>query len=374
VSNAPELYLQKIEVDSLRCFQKSSWEFSPGLNLITGANGCGKTTLLEAVSILTHGRSFRSFRDPQLVRWGIEEFFIRGNWLRFGQLHTEARGYQGRIDLKLQGHQVQRSDLNEALPVIIEAPQARRLIDGTARERRRWLDSLLIVCQDTYGNRYKNYLRCLTQWQRLRRQNKFTSGEIEVWEEQIVAYGLEVTRMRSRIIEEINTFISELTNLVEGELTLSVKKTAPVDAESWRSLLLNCRVDKGNMGRLHSGPHCDRPDIFYRGKEIRHTGSRGQQRLAAIVIRLAEWNLRKQKRGVAPLLMFDDCLEPLDQGRQENIMKHLQSTKAQILLTTPAGSSMKFNSAVQVQSLDQSANRKNVFPVTRATISMKEAA
>ncbi|MFQ5355835.1 MAG: DNA replication/repair protein RecF [Mariprofundaceae bacterium] len=374
MSDVPELYLQKIEVDSLRCFQKSLWEFTPGLSLITGANGCGKTTLLEAVSILAHGRSFRSLRDPQLIRWGTEEFYISGSWLRFGQLHTEARGRQGRVELKLQGHQVQSSDLNEALPVIIEAPQARRLIDGTARERRRWLDSLLIVCQDTYSSRYKNYLRCLTQWQRLRRQNQSTSGEIEVWEEQMVAYGLEVTQIRDQIIEEINVLISELTDLVEGELTLSLKKTAPDDAKSWRSLLKNYRVDRGNTGRLHLGPHCDRPDIVYRGKEIRHTGSRGQQRLAAIAIRLAEWDLRKQKRGVAPLLMFDDCLEPLDQGRQEKIMKHLQSTKAQILLTTPAGSSMTFNSAVQVQSLDQSANRKKVFPVTRAAISMKEAA
>jgi len=361
-------------VDALRCFQHASWEFSPGLNLITGINGCGKTTLLEAVSVLAHGRSFRSARDPQLVRRDARQFRIRGNWWRFGQLHVEARGCRGRVELMLQGLPVQRSDLNEALPVIVEAPQARRLIDGSARERRRWLDGLLIACQSGYGSRYRGYLRCLMQWQRLRRQGRPVAQEMAVWEKQMVTYGLDVTRMRKQILSELNGILSELTDLVEGELVLGVKETAPPDGDSWCSRLAGCRTGERGPGRLCMGPHCDQPEIFYCGREIRHTGSRGQQRLAAIAIRLAEWKLKKTSRGVAPLLLLDDCLESLDRERQRRLLRCLQSVDAQILLTAPTGSSVGFDSATHVHMSGQPDGSMKDGPCVIIAKAVKEAA
>jgi len=366
-----KLYLEKIQVKSLRCFPLKLWNFLPGVTLIMGENGCGKTTLLEAIYILAHGRSFRSARDPQLVRHGEQQFIVKGQWRRFGQLQAEAVGRGGRVELRLQGSPVQRhSELMEALPVIVEAPQARRLVDGTSRERRRWLDSLLTACRDSYGNRYRRYIRCLIQWQRLRRNGVSNAGEMAAWESQLVDSGLSIMEMRQVIINELNKYLSESTDLINSELKISLKNSAPAEVETWRSKLSKYRSGDNNSG-FRLGPHCDQLQIIYRGREILHTGSRGQQRLAAIALRMAEWKIRTQKRGVAPMILLDDCLEPLDRNGQKKLVDFLKSSNAQILITTPQD--IELDSAVHVQHINelvQDGRTTDILPVQ----SMKEAA
>jgi len=363
MSGSTKLHLEEIQINDLRCFSRETWKFPAGVSLIRGENGCGKTTLLEAICILAHGRSFRAARDPQLVRQGEKQFFIQGYWRRFGKLHAEARGHGSRVELRLQGSPVQRHlDLMEALPVIIEAPQARRLVDGTSRERRHWLDTLLISSRDGYGSSYRYYFRCLMQWQRLCRYGQFDVSEMVVRESQLVAAGLEIMKLRQIITGEINSYLSECTDLVEGELRISIRNSAPDDAEEWASILGKNRTGKRHAG-FRLGPHCDKIQIIYREREILSSGSRGQQRMAAIALRMAEWEIRRRKRGVSPLILLDDCLEPLDRNRQGKLVNFLQSSGAQVLITTPQD--VELDSTVHVQKIEQEGIR---FPLQSAPV------
>jgi len=105
---ATSLSVREVKLSHLRCHQDLTWRCIPGMNLVVGANGCGKTTLLESVYMMAHGRSFRQARDPFLLRHGEQRFMIHGQWQRFGPMHLFVAGRRGQTTIRLQGRDIQR--------------------------------------------------------------------------------------------------------------------------------------------------------------------------------------------------------------------------------------------------------------------------
>jgi len=305
--------------------------------MLTGENGSGKTSLLEAVFLMGHGRSFRQARDAALTRWNSAEFSIHGTWMRYGPLYVEICGHGKGAAVRLQGRQVQRrTELAEMLPVLVESPQGARLVDGAPGERRRWLDRMMLYCRQDVARHYRIYLRCLMQRSRLLRKDG-AGEEIGVWEQQMVAHGLAVMQARAEILEEINRELAAERGLSEADVHMKMHATAPAIQEKWLEQLAAHRTNGRIRGILRTGPHCDRLLIAYGGRDIRLCGSRGQQKLVAAAVRLAECALRMQHRGSPPVLLLDDCLEALDPGRQKRLLERLAEYSGQVFMTGPAG-------------------------------------
>lgn len=293
--------------------------------------------MLEAVYMMAHGRSFRQARDPELVRWGMDTFRISGVWKRYGPMHVDLVGRRGKSEIVLQGKKIsRRKELTETLPVVVEAPQAGKLVDGVPGERRKWLDSVIHASNPATYRAYQTYLRALMQRGRLIRRNR-SSAELDVWEHQIVTAGRQVVRSRVEMINSLNDSLENEHELMESTLKLELISTAPDSEQSWLERLASRRDDDARLGRLQTGPHCDRLKILFAGREIRSVGSRGQQKLAAMALRLAECAVRQEYRHLAPLLLLDDCLEALDTDRQQRLMNRLYSYQGQILMTVPSG-------------------------------------
>ena len=327
------LQLDCVQAENLRCHRRISWRCERGLNLLTGANGSGKTTLLEAVFLMGHGRSFRQARDPNLVRYGSPGFSVRGRWRRFGPMRIDVESRRGGVQVRLQGRVLQRrGDISENLPILAESPQATRLVDGTPSERRRWLDQMTLYCRPDLVRHYQAYLRCLMQRSRLLRRPG-SSGEIEVWERQMAEHGLALSTAREDVTAALNRLLDEEGVLCEQPLSLALPCSAPDDVQAWADKLAGLR--RSGQRILRIGPHCDRLRIHFGERDIRGAGSRGQQKLAAIALRLAECRLRMQHRGIIPVLLLDDCFEALDAQRREHLMRRLQAHEGQILMTGP---------------------------------------
>ncbi|MDX8403199.1 MAG: DNA replication and repair protein RecF [Mariprofundaceae bacterium] len=342
--DTPNLSVREFSVNDLRCHKYINWQCEDGVNLLSGSNGSGKTTMLEAVFMMAHGRSFRQARDPELVRWGQPDFCVSGAWKRYGPLHVNVNGRKGKSEVQLQGKKIsRRKELTETLPVVVDAPQAGKLVDAVPGERRRWLDSVVHASDPGTFRHYQNYLRALMQRSRLirRRTGRIEkASEMDAWEHQIVQSGMQLMKARNQILEQLNQALLAETDLVETALHLEIKGTAPESEHAWIERLASKREEDARLGRLQVGPHCDRLKILFGGREIRSVGSRGQQKLAAMALRLAECAVRLEGRHLAPLLLLDDCLEALDSERQLRLIKRLCSYGGQILMTVPNGVSI----------------------------------
>ncbi|GAV21037.1 DNA replication and repair protein RecF [Mariprofundus micogutta] len=374
LSSTP-LSIQEVKVKQLRCHDEIFWSCSSGLNLILGANGSGKTSLLEAVYLMAHGRSFRQARDPYLVKRGQERFFIQGNWKRFGPMNLSVAGRRGQTSVRLQGRDVQRrKDVSESFPVLVEAPQGRKIIDGVAGERRRWLDALVMTCYQGSAQQYTSYLRAVMQRSRLLRR-RASSDELDAWEHQIVAYGLPIIQARKRLIEEMNVLLSEELELTETAVELSIN--TGYEEEAWLTRLQEKRESDLKSGGLRFGPHCDALKIAFQQREIRSAGSRGQQKLAAIAIKMAECAMWSRYRRLIPVLLLDDCLEALDHSRQYKVLKRLERSPAQVLMSAPDGVQIASDIDIRIQMLDRQGLTEAEHPISvqgETIVVMEEAA
>jgi len=315
--------------------------------------------MLEAVYMMAHGRSFRQARDPELVRWGTSAFKISGVWKRYGPMYVDLTGRRGKSEIVLQGKKIsRRKELTETLPVVVEAPQAGKLVDGVPGERRKWLDSVIHASNPATYRAYQNYLRALMQRGRLIRRNR-SSAELDAWEYQIVAAGQQVIRARCEMVDSLNRSLENERELTESTLKLALTSTAPEGEKAWLERLATKRDDDARLGRLQVGPHCDRLKILFDGREIRSVGSRGQQKLAAMALRLAECAVRLEYRHLAPLLLLDDCLEALDAERQQRLMNRLCAYRGQILMTVPNGVEIPKNLAIHQSHLSEGVASEN---------------
>jgi len=331
----PRLRLQHLHIHNLRCHQDFSWDCGEHLNLISGDNGSGKTTVLEAAYILAYGRSFRQAKAPQLTRWDEKSFHIQATIQRYGPLHIRVDGKKGKVDMSLQGRKIAaRKEMFEHISLIVDAPQGVRLIDGTPGERRKWLDRLVIATQTASYAHYQGYLRALMQRGRLLRHHG-SADELSSWEQQIVSYGSIIKAKRAEMIAKLNQYLTQESDWLDLPFQLELTGQTFENKEEWLSWLHHKREEHHRLGRVTQGPHCDRLKISYNSREIRVCGSRGQQKISGIALRLAECLVLQESKRLMPILLLDDCLESLDHTRALRLLERLGQHQGQVLMTAP---------------------------------------
>jgi len=355
------VWIDDIQVQDMRCYHQQSWKIKPGVNIFMGENGCGKTTILEAVYMMAYGRSFRQARDPELVRWDAKNMLIRGTWQRYGPLHVQVLGKRRKSEFFLQGRKLnKRKELTDTLSVVVDAPQGARLIDGVNNDRRKWLDQLLMACEPWVKQHYQGYLRALMQRSRLLR--KYGSiDELSAWEAQMVLHGRKIKQSKDKFCDDLNEHLKQQQGLTETLLRLDISSNVPEEDQAWLHTLEEKRSQDQRMGRCLCGPHADKINILFAEKEIRLVGSRGQQKLAAIAVKLAECRLRQHYKQLWPVLLLDDCFEALDGKRRLHLIQWLCEYAGQVLLTAPNGVDIESHPSVHIwQVMQRNEEKKKI--------------
>lgn len=339
--------IETLTLGDFRNYPQLVLELDPGANFFVGPNGAGKTNLLEAIRVGANGRSHRGAQDADLVRWGASSYRIR----------IQAAATNGRVDLAVtwQAATGKRASLDRVplprladilgrVPVVMFSPQDLDLVQAGPQLRRRFLDLLLCQLRPAYYDAWLGYQRILSQRNRLLRASGGTPSpaELAIWDEQLVAAGVRLIDARAgliirlgRLLPGLHSRIAAAPEHLEVEYVPGLPLAAGADpaAAFRRHLARTLSVDR-RRGLTLAGPHRDDLVLRLDGREARTVASQGQQRTAALALKLAELELLRQENE-EPVLLLDDVLSELDPDRRRALLEVL-SGPGQTLITTAA--------------------------------------
>ncbi len=332
------MIVRSLELSEYRNYSVLKAEFHPGTNLIFGDNAQGKTNALEAIYECATSRSHRGSKDREIIRFGAEEAHIR--------LVTEKRGIPSKVDIHLRknkpkgiavnGIPIKKvSELFGILNVVMFSPEDLRIVKSSPQERRRFIDVELCQLNKLYISELINYNKALLQRNDLLKQgirNKEQTDLLDVWDVQLAEYGKAVMAEREKFIAELDEIIVPIHQELTGNKeTIRLEYLPSVSREQFDEKLFLGRDTDVHTGTTNIGPHRDDLAFMINGLDVRKYGSQGQQRTAALSLKLAEIELVKKMINDSPVLLLDDVLSELDESRQERLLGSI--SKVQTFMT-----------------------------------------
>jgi DNA replication and repair protein RecF len=334
------MIIESLELQNFRNYENLKIEFAPKTNIFYGDNAQGKTNILEALYVSATTKSHKSTRDREMIRFDQKECHIR--------TRIEKHGITNQVDIHLKqnhpkGIAVNRlpirkaSDLFGILSVVLFSPEDLNLIKNGPAQRRRFMDMELCQIDRIYLSVLSDYNRVLLQRNKLLKEiddrpDWYTT--LKVWNTQMVHYGSQVIRQRQRFIRSLNEIVREIhQNLTGGKEQLVLAYEPNVEAEEYEQVLEQHEDQDRRMHTSGVGPHRD--DILFQinGIDIRKFGSQGQQRSAALSLKIAEIELIRQTIHDTPVLLLDDVLSELDSSRQNYLLSQLTDVQTMITCT-----------------------------------------
>lgn len=340
----------RLALTDFRCYSAVDLALPPGVTVVSGSNGEGKTSLLEALGWAATTRSFRRVPDAALVRNGAEAAYLRVTVMeqaREQSLEAEIKTV-GRNRVRLNRQPLARArDLLGLLRVTVFAPDDLQLVKGGPAERRAYLDDLLVALAPRYDAVRADYERVLKQRNSLLRQGAHGpdgDSTLVVFDDQLVRWGTELVRGRLRLSSRLLPAVRRAYNalarreedidaLYEAEWAEGTVTPAADDVEELLRIALEARRPAElERGVTLIGPHRDEWRLRLGGLEARTHSSQGEQRTLALGLRLAGHRVCTEVIGTEPLLLLDDVFSELDPARGNALVAELPA--GQTLITT----------------------------------------
>jgi DNA replication and repair protein RecF len=326
--------LASFRAEHLRSIEAAELELSGGFNLIIGQNGAGKTSLLEAIYLLGRGRSFRTRSNERLISHGEPLARVVGRTP--GTLVPQVIGIEvtrdGRTTARIGGQTPDSlAELATAFPVQVIDPDIHKLVEEGSARRRRWLDWGVFHVEPGFGRDWGRYQRALKQRNAALKQGQ---AETRLWDPELARAGLAMTTARQRVVDAIAPRWVELCQQLAGiELTLQLYSGWDTDQELEQAMAATAARDR-ERGSTSLGPHRADLRLRYRGRVAREVLSRGQQKLAAVALTLAQLQWLKEEHGLSPTLLLDDPAAELDAGRLAKFIAAVQALQTQLIVTS----------------------------------------
>ena len=307
----------------------------PKYNLLYGENASGKTSVLEAISYLGRGRSFRNASPSNIVRKGKENFLV------FGKTNTQQKettigviNGKGGFESSVNGdHEQGLEGLAKALPLQLIDPNIHNLIDGTPEERRRFIDWAVFHVEPQYLKAWRAYKRVLKQRNAILKNNP-TPKKLENWDKSLSEQGELVNKMRMSVFEVLEPIISDISSgFLGGSVGFGFEPGWPEGESLYNGLQLNQNRDI-QLKSTQIGPHRANISISYDSGTAKTKISRGQQKLLACAMVLASIELVQTHTERSLLLLLDDPSAELDDRSTNKLMDQIISMDTQIIATS----------------------------------------
>jgi DNA replication and repair protein RecF len=330
--------IAEIQLGSFRCFESASLEPGPGFNLIAGGNGSGKTSLLEAVYFLGRGASFRAGRSEAAIRFEADRFtlFARlgvGLTTRVGLEVSRSDGSSIRVD----GLPGARADLARALPAQIIDPASHELVSGPPAGRRQFLDWGVFHVEHAFLPAWQRYRRALQQRNAALRSR--SAAAAWHWDEYLVADGAVVDACRRRVLNQLLPDVQKVSERLLGAEVELTYQSGWADGVNLAEALAGSRERDLQMATSTVGPHRADFRIMVRERRARDSVSRGQEKLVAATLTLAQIELVARTREQTVVLLLDEPGADLDREHLARLLDAIAEAPVQSFVTSldPAG-------------------------------------
>ena len=348
------MILKELELRSFRNYEEAKIEFEPGVNLIVGDNAQGKTNLLEAISYLGSGRSFRAQKTAEMVRFGADFGEVSGKV--FSQEREQTlrfvlfSGSRPRQIWRNGAKKKTAGDIAGVLPTVLFCPEDLMVLKTGAASRRRMGDSVLCQLRPNYDAALTEYNRILDQKTRILKDHFDNPSMLDILPEyntRLCQVGALLISYRARFYESLGKSAALFHGQFSGgaeEFRLEYKTVSTVkDPFAPVSQLTESLLDhlerhyraEVETAQCLTGPHKDDFDVSLSGINLKSYGSQGQTRTAAISLKLAQRELMGREWGEEPVLLLDDVLSELDPGRQDFVLNQIVSGQVFITCCEP---------------------------------------
>ena len=346
--------LCKIELRNFRNYEHVQLDFDPGVNLIVGDNAQGKTNLLEAISYLGSGKSFRAMKTSEMVRFGADFADIEGQV--FAQERNQSlrwvlfNGSRPRQIWRNGAKKKAAGDIAGVLPTVLFCPEDLMVLKTGAAQRRRLGDHALCQLRPNYDAALTEYNRILDQKSRILKDHFENPALLEILPEyntRLCQVGALLISYRARFYDSLGASAAKFHGQFSGgaeEFALEYKTVSTVaDPFAPVSVLTQNLLDhldrhyraEIETAQCLTGPHKDYFDVSLSGINLKSYGSQGQTRTAAISLKLAQRELMGREMGEEPVLLLDDVLSELDPGRQDFVLNQIVSGQVFITCCEP---------------------------------------
>jgi DNA replication and repair protein RecF len=331
------MQLTCLSLQNFRNYEELCLSWDPGLNLILGKNGEGKTSLLEAIYLLATARSWKAGRDSEMIRWGADRSRVSGRVARERQNDVDIEIILSRSEKKHVAvntiRQARLASFLGRVNVVLIEPHDTNVVRGEPSERRKFLNLEISQLQPQYCHLLVGYRRVLEQRNRLLKEmdRKYAGdGVLGVLDEQLVRYGSRILERRLRFVRQIGEKAVELHSRVTDEKeVLALRYESSIDlgrdesadglAQAFDRSLKQVRGEEIRRRMTLVGPQRDDLLFTVNGVDARVYGSQGQQRTIALSLRLAELLLMEETAGEPPIVLLDDVMTDLDEERRSHV-------------------------------------------------------
>jgi DNA replication and repair protein RecF len=328
------LHLQRLKIENLRNIKEAEILPSNNLNLITGSNGAGKTTLLEAIYLLARTRSFRQSQNKTLIKRGENKLTL------FSELQSD-RGNRDRIGLSKQKDSTtvhknskkitKLSELAKSIPLTIITPNIQRIVEEGPTHRRKLLNWGMFHVEPIYAQLAQRYNQTISQRNRALIRN---GNDLSVWTKQLVDLGNELNRIQLQYIGEWN---AALTDLYANQASQMVCKLELYSGWkiglSFEDALAELLTTDRERGFTSAGPHRLDVRMVVEGRGVKNFFSRGQSKLLALNLMIAQTQLLKRRQRENPILLIDDIKSELDEKSYFQIIETISNLNIQTFIT-----------------------------------------
>ena len=340
MSERLRMIIKSLELENFRNYGTLSIDFDSGTNILYGDNAQGKTNILEAIFLSATTKSHKGSKDRDIINFDAQEAHIR--------TYVVKDGLENRVDMHLRknkskgiainGQKIKKAaDLLGLLNVVFFSPEDLSIIKNGPADRRRFVDLELCQLDSVYLHDLNNYNKIINQRNKLLKELYFNpelKDTLSIWDTQLVAFGSKVIERRSVFVDQLNEILYEIhLKLSGGKEKLKIVYEPDVLSDNFEKKLEINQEKDIKFKQTSIGPHRDDFSFVADGVDLRKFGSQGQQRTAALSLKLAELELVKKVTKDVPLLLLDDVLSELDSSRQNYLLNSIGDIQTIITCT-----------------------------------------